>query len=164
MLIAPRTRKNLNTITVKELQVILKNALKKIDVLDVKNKLGIDNFDEENITRFRSNCKNPKLRNIYFRLIHNDFFTHVRMKKYGMTVTDKCPRCNMTESLRHLLWECKHVKHIWSLFNDLMNQVEKGLECVNNYEDVFRTCEMPAISIVKAKIIQALIQIERPKN
>jgi hypothetical protein len=67
MLITPRTRKNLITITVKELQVTLKNALKKIDVLDVKNKLDIDNFDEENITRFRSNCKNPKLRNIYFK-------------------------------------------------------------------------------------------------
>jgi hypothetical protein len=45
----------------KELQVTLKNALMKIDVLDFKKKLGIDNFDEENITRFRSNCKNPKL-------------------------------------------------------------------------------------------------------
>ena len=60
MLIAPRTRKNLNSITVKELQVTLKNALKKIDVLDVKSKVGIDNFDEENITSFRRNCKNPK--------------------------------------------------------------------------------------------------------
>jgi hypothetical protein len=99
MLIAPRTRKNVITITVKELQVTLKNALKKINVLCVKNKLG----DEENITRFRSNCKNPKLRNIYFRLIHNDFFTHVRMKKYGMTVTDECPICNMTETSKHLL-------------------------------------------------------------
>jgi hypothetical protein len=157
MLIAPITRKKLNTMTVKELQVVLNNALKKIDVLDVKNKLGIDNFDKENITRFRSNCKNPKLRNIYFRLIHNDFFTHVKMKKYRMTVTNECPRCNMTETSGHLLWECKPVKHIWSLFNDLMNQVENGLECVNNYEDVFWTCEMPAISIVKAKIIQALI-------
>jgi len=80
MLISPRTRNNLNTITVKELQVTQKNAMKKIDILDVKNKVGIDNIDEDNITRFRSNCKNPKLRNIYFRLIHNDFFTHVRMK------------------------------------------------------------------------------------
>ena len=73
-------RKNIHSITVKELQVTLKNALKKIEALDVKNKLGIDNFDEENITRFRNNCKNPNLRNIYFRLIHNDFFTRVRIK------------------------------------------------------------------------------------
>jgi hypothetical protein len=164
MLIAPRTRKNLNSITVKELQVTLKNALKRIDILDVKNKLGIDNFDEENITRFRSNCRNPKLRNIYFRLIHNDFFTHVRMKKYRMTVTDECPRCGMTETSKHLLWECAHVKNIWSLFNNLMTQIENDQECVNNYQEVFQTCDFPAISIVKVKIIQALIQIERPMN
>jgi hypothetical protein len=45
-----------------------------------------------------------------------------------------------------------------------MNHTENGQECVNNYENVFRTCEEPAISIVKAKVIQALIQIERPIN
>jgi hypothetical protein len=164
MLIAPRIRKNLITITVKELQVTLKNALKKIDVLDVKNKLGINNFDEENITRFRSNCKNPKLRNIYFRLIHNDFFTHVRMKKYRMTVTDECPRCSITETSKHLLYECAHVGNIWSLFNNLMSQTGNDKQCINNYEDVFQVSDTPAISIVKAKIIQSLIQIERPIN
>jgi hypothetical protein len=114
MLIAPRTRKDVNSITVKELQVTSKNALKKIEVLDVKNKLSVDNFDEENILSFRSNCENPKLRNIYFRLIHNDFFTRVRMKKYKMTVTDECPRCSMTENSKHFLWECVHVRNIWS--------------------------------------------------
>jgi hypothetical protein len=86
------------------------------------------------------------------------------MKKYKMTVTDECPRCNMTETSKHLLWECTHVKNIWSLFNDLMNHIKNGHECVSNYEDVFQTCEMPAVTIVKAKIIQALIQIERPIN
>jgi hypothetical protein len=105
MLIAPRTRKNLNTIAVKELQVTLKNALKKVYVLNVKNKVGMGNFDEDNITRFRSNCKNPKLRNIYLRLIHNDFFTHVRMKKYKMKVTDKCLRCSLTETSRQFLYD-----------------------------------------------------------
>jgi hypothetical protein len=60
MLIAPNMRKNIHSITVKELQVTLKNALKKIKALDVKNKLGIDNFDGENITRFRNNCKKSK--------------------------------------------------------------------------------------------------------
>ncbi len=51
-----------------------------------------DNFDEDNIARFRNNCKNPKLINILFRLIQNDFFMHVTMKKYNMTLKDECPR------------------------------------------------------------------------
>ena len=93
MLIATNTWKNFNCITVKELHVTLKNALKKIEVLGLRNKLGIENFDKDKITRFRSNCKNSKLRNIYFRLIHNDFFTHVRMKKYKMTqMVHRCLR------------------------------------------------------------------------
>jgi hypothetical protein len=46
----------------------------------------------------------------------------------------------------------------------MMNSVGGGQECVNKFDDVFQTCEMPAISIVKAKIIQALIQIERAIN
>ncbi len=42
--------------------------------------------------------------------------------------------------------------------------MEKNQQCINNYEDVFQTSDPPAISIVKAKIIQALIQIERQIN
>ena len=164
MLIAPDTRKDINSIIVKELQVTLKTALKKIEVLDFNKKLGIENFEEENIMKFRTNCKNSKLRNIYFRLIHNDFFTHVRMKKYKMTEDDLCPRCGRIETTRHLIWECSHVRNIWNLFNNLMTQISNSQESVNKYEDVFQTCERPGTSIVKTKIIQELVQIERPKN
>jgi predicted transcriptional regulator len=45
-----------------------------------------------------------------------------------------------------------------------MKLTENGQEFVNNYKNIFQTFELPAISIVKAKIIQALIQIERPMN
>ncbi len=164
VLIAPNNRKNVNTITIKELQVTLKNALKKIEVLDFNSKLGSDCFDEDGITRFQSNCKNPKLRNIYFTLIHNDFFTHVRMKKYKMTETDECPICGLTETTKHLLWECEHNKQIWSLFNALMNQVGNYRECVKKYEEVFQTCQLPGICTVKMKIIQEMIQVEKTVN
>ncbi len=81
-----------------------------------------------------------------------------------MTVTDECPSCNKTETSKHLLWDCIHVKNIWTLLYALMNYVKNGQECVNNYEDVFQACEMPASGIIKAKIIQTLIQIERPMS
>jgi hypothetical protein len=164
MLITPNLRKNVSDITVKELQVTLKTALKKTEELDFKNKMMIEEFDEENIIKFRKNCKNPKLRNIYFRLIHNDFFTHVRMKKYKMTETDSCPRCGLIETTKHLLLECVHAKNIWSLYNTLMTQIGKSCELVNNFEEVVKSCNSPEISIVKVKIIQQLIQIERPMN
>jgi hypothetical protein len=108
--------KNLITITVKELQVLLKNALKKIDVLVVKNKYGIHNFDEENITRLGSNCKSPK---DWFTMISSHMLEwksiewQKLMSALGVTWL----------SSKHLLWECTHVKNICSLFNDLMNHV-----------------------------------------
>jgi hypothetical protein len=46
----------------------------------------------------------------------------------------------------------------------MLNQIGNGQECVNNYEDVFQACELWAINTVKIKVIQALIQIERPLN
>ena len=164
MLIAPNTRKNINTIVVKELQVTLKNALKKIEAQDFKNKLGIDNFDEQNITRFRDNCKNPKLRNIYFRLIHNDFFTHVRMKKYKMTEDDHCPRCGQTENTKHLLWECTHVQNIWKLYNNLMAKLQLNNELVDSFKNIFETGQTQGACLVKIKVIQEMIQVERPRN
>jgi hypothetical protein len=56
------------------------------------------------------------------------------------------------------------MKKIWSLFYNLETQIRNGQECVNNYEDVFQACELSAINNLKAKIIKALIQIERPLN
>ena len=126
--------------------------------------MDIENFEEENITKFRSNCKNAKLRNIYFRLIHNDFFTHVRMKKYKMTEDDKCPRCGIVETSKHLIWECNHVKNIWKIFNNVMIQMVSSYKGVGSYDEVFQTYEKPAITIIKLRVIQELIQIERPKN
>jgi ribosomal protein L32 len=164
ILIAPGIRKDVNSITVKELQVTLKTALKKTEILNVKNKLGIGNFDEENITKLRSNCKNPKLRNIYFRMIHNDFYTHERMKRFRMISTDKCPRCGEVETTEHLLWKCVHVQNIWNLFNQVMNHIHNSQESVLLYENVFKTCDTAAICLVKMRIIQSLIQIERPVN
>jgi len=45
-----------------------------------------------------------------------------------------------------------------------MSQIGNDQQRINNYEDVFQISDTPAISIVKAKIIQSLIQIERPIN
>ena len=59
--------------------------------LKLRNKISAShscNLWRKNITIFRSNCKNLKFRNIYFRLIHNDLFTWVRRKNsYLLTIS-----------------------------------------------------------------------------
>jgi hypothetical protein len=163
-MISENVRMEVNMITVKEFQIILKKAMEKTDSMDFGSKLGIESYDRENITRFRSICKNPKLRNIYFRLIHNDFYTRVRMKKFNMTDSERCTRCENIENSKHLLWECFHVQNIWRLYNSMLTQINKEDETVRKYEDIFEVGRTKCLVIVKIKVIQALIQIERPKN
>ena len=151
--------KDINNITVKEMQSMMKVILKKTEITNFEQKLGIDNFQENAITKFRSKCQNAKFRNLFFRLIHNDFFTHVRMYKYKMCQSDLCPRCGITETTRHLLMECRHAKNIWNLYN----LVTKG-DKVNKYEDLFSIGDSQCEIMIKMKIIQELIQIDRPKN
>ena len=164
ILITPSDRMAIDTITVKQLQITLKVALKRIEATNFKVRLGIDNFVTEHILTFRSNCKNSKLRNIYFRLINRDFFTHSRMKKYKMTNTDECPRCGQTETISHLLWECAHVKDIWNIYNKFINKLGDEQNVVKDYESVYFFGQNSVGILIKIKVIQALIQIERPKH
>ena len=157
-------RMAIETITVKDFQVILKKALGRTETTDFSNKLGIDGYDNTNITTFRKHCKNAKSRNIYFRLIHNDFYTHSRMKRYNMTQSDKCPRCDQTETTQHLLWECYQSKKIWDLFNEWVTGINKQEERVTEYKNVYKVGKSAGITQIKIKLIQEMIQIRRPEN
>ena len=87
------------------------------------------------------------------------------MKKFKMTISDACPRCGITEDLKHLIWDCEHSKNIWNLVDQILTEANITLtDRVNRYEDIFKACEQPSANIIKMKIIQEMIQIERPKN
>jgi hypothetical protein len=164
LMIERSQRMNINSVTVKDLQNTLKVVLRKTEELDVKEKLGIVNFEENSILDFRKKCRSAKLRNIYFRLIHNDFFTHVKMKRNKMTDTDTCPRCGERETLKHLIWECSDAYRIWNHFNQIVKDINEEQDSVNHYEDIFQTCRNAGNNMVKIRIIQAMIQIVRPTN
>ena len=121
-------------------------------------------YNNNGIVRFREQCKNVKLRSIFFRLIHNDFFTHERMKRYKMTNDDKCPRCGNIETSEHLLFECVHALKIWSFFNTVMKGLNNKDDQVTKYDEVFDVGYSKVTMIIKIKTIQILIQIDRPMN
>jgi hypothetical protein len=164
ILIEGGKRMAVDMITAKDFQLTLKHALGRLEERDFDNKLDIEDFDTNNIELFRKHCKNTKLRNIYFRLIHNDFFTHSRMKRYKMTLTDQCPRCEQTETTKHLLWECKHVVNIWKIYNDYMNRIGFQDSTIRQYKDIFKVGINAGTTMIKIKLIQELIQIRRPIN
>jgi hypothetical protein len=45
-----------------------------------------------------------------------------------------------------------------------MVEVKQEENKVENYDDVYKSCSNPAVSLFKIKTIQSLIQIQRPTN
>jgi hypothetical protein len=86
------------------------------------------------------------------------------MKKYNMTNNDKCPRCGVLEDSKHLLWECYHSRNIWRLFNQSILNQRHNENIVESFDDVFKIRGDAGTILVKMRIIQEMIQIERPKN
>ena len=156
--------KNLMQITTKEFQQILKEALKRTEKVDFESKLEVNLFEINNIAKFRTNCKNTKLRNIFFRLIHNDFYTYEKMARFKMSTTNSCPRCGQVETTQHLFYQCTHSGVIWGLYNNLMKHCNYAKDLVSSYEDIFRVPDGAGITLIKIKVIQNMIQIARPKD
>ena len=137
---------------------------KKISAQDFNVRLGTIDYNKENISKFRNQCKNVKLRHIYFRLISKDFFTMEKMFKYKMVNNNKCTRCAEVETYEHLLWECREVQQIWKLFNEFATYTNQQDERMLESENVFKIGNGAGINKTKIRIIQAMIQIERPRN
>ena len=156
LLVSPSKRVKIEDVT-----TVLKLAMNKVEAADFLNRLGFE-YQASNILQFRKHCSNAKLRNIYFRLIHKDFFTHVRMKRFKMTETDKCPRCGQTETTEHLLWECIHSQSIWTEYNNYMRLIGQTKEIVQTYDKIYTPGNNSGTALIKIKVTQELIQMNRP--
>jgi hypothetical protein len=81
ILIKAEARTEIDKVTTKELQSALKVAQNKISNQEFNSSLGTTDFNKEYIIKFRNQCKNVKMRHIYFKLISKDFFTMEKMFK-----------------------------------------------------------------------------------
>jgi hypothetical protein len=153
----------IHNVTTRDLQWILKEALNRITKTDFEMKTEISN-EIINPIELRKVCKNAKSRNIYFRMIHNDFFTYKKMFKYKMTTNPNCPRCDHIETSKHLLWECLETVKVWKSYNDILKQINLEKMMLSKYEDLYRIEQIPLLMTIKLKLIQELIQIVRPNN
>ena len=156
--------KELNKVTTKELQCELKNALGKVSSQNFNAKLDIESFDKHSITRVRSQCKNVKLRHIFYRLVSRDFFTKEKMFKYKMCDNNLCVRCGEVETYKHLLWGCIESRKIWQLYNQFMIQFGYHSTGVFDYSEIFVIESTGLISKLKIRVIQEMIQIVRPSG
>ena len=151
-------------ITVKQLQTLLKIALAKTSTTEFERKLGISNFDPDCIMKVRKQISNVKLRNIFYRLINNDFYTKSKMVKFKMTDSAECERCGAEETTKHLLWDCSFSQLAWKNLNSILDEKKLGLDKIVSYEKIFDFGGTACSTLIKLKIINEFIQIERPKQ
>ena len=149
-------------VTTKQLQCTLKIVMEKVSTLDVKKKNGIPEFDNNNFIKIRQHCTNTKMRSIYYRMVNNDFFSYERMHRFKMTSDNKCQRCNAIENSKHMLWECHESKKIWTLLNNILQESNLESEILTEYSDIYKITNNCAMTHIKMKIIQEMIQIHRP--
>jgi hypothetical protein len=157
--------KEIGLLSVRETQQLLKIALHKVETLNVEGKNNLNNskFSLDNIVTFRKQCKNTKLRSIFYRLLNRDFFYAAKMHKYKMLESPMCTRCGQFESNEHLLFECKSSREMWEQYNKVMVDLSKGFkEKIESFEDIFNFEGDAFGNIVKIKLIQETIQIIRP--
>ncbi len=86
-----------------------------------------------------------------------------KMFKYKMVDNNKCKRCGEVETYKHLLWECREAKNIWHLFNEFVTNLNQNNERIQEYDNVFMAGNKGYVSKVKMKIVQEMIQIDRPR-
>ena len=75
-----------------------------------------------------------------------------------------CQRCGLEETTKHLLWDCRESQKIWVFLNEILTENSHYSSRINKYSDIYRTESNNVVSIIKMKIIQEMIQIERPIN
>jgi hypothetical protein len=63
-----------------------------------------------------------------------------------------------------MLWECREARNIWQLFNEFVTNINQNTEKIRDYDHVFKIGNIGKISKVKMKIIQGMIQIDRPNG
>ena len=105
-----------------------------------------------------------KFRHVFFRLISGDIFSKERMCRFGMINNNICERCQEIETTRHLLWGCVESRNIWEFFNIWTVNNGSIANTINEYQDIYRIDDCAHVCKVKMKIIQEMIQIERPRG
>ena len=101
---------------------------------------------------------NSKLKSIILRALHGDIYCGTRLKKFGMTISDGCPRCGSPETIKHLLIDCQYVKTIWELCSKFTSINPRMINEVLGYHDFHDRTTLT----IHTEIIRRLLAIERP--
>ena len=121
----------------------------------------LENTDNDGLSKLGKSINsltNTKLKSIILRAIHGDIYCGTRLKKFGMTDTEECPRCGSPETIKHLLLECPYVKHIWEICKTFTSIPLNGINPILGYHDFHDKTTLT----IHCEIIRRLLAIDRP--
>ena len=121
----------------------------------------ISNPDEETLTNLGyliSKLTNIRSKTIILRAIHGDIYCGTRLKKFGMSETDLCTRCDNPETIAHQLKECTYVSKIWDILSKITGIKIYSLNQVLGHDP---THDKTTLTL-HAEIIRQLMAIDRP--
>jgi hypothetical protein len=73
-------------------------------------------------------------------------------------------RCGAEESTKHLLWDCPFSQLAWTHLNDILEERNLGLDKIVSYDNIFDFGGAACATLIKLKITNEFIQIERPRH
>ena len=101
---------------------------------------------------------NSRIKTILLRSIHGDIYCGTRLKKFGLSDSDQCPRCLEPETIKHQLLECKYVKKLWDLLAKITSIPVSNLNDVLGHNPLHDRITLT----IHGEIIRLLLAIERP--
>ena len=84
-----------------------------------QNKYGI-NVEEKHWKNIYLTCKESKLQNLQWKIMHNISASNIYLKKIGIKASTKCDLCEEEDYTEHKFYQCQSVKPLWDLIESLI--------------------------------------------
>ena len=136
----------------------IRHACKITTVIESKMIESPDPDIINNLGTLISKLTNIRNKTIILRAIHGDIYCGTRLKNFGMTESDLCPRCDNPETISHQLMDCLYVRNIWEILTKITGIKITSLNQVLGHDPTHDKITLT----IHAEIIRQLMSIDRP--
>ena len=142
-------------VTSKKIRLSLKQQLTSVNT---KLLSSIDISVAQSLGRKVKSISNTKLKSILLRVISGDIYCGTRLKRFGMSDNDNCPRCDAQETIEHMIFECSYVQDIWQIISETTGVKNDSIDKILGLS----TFHDKSTLTINAEILRQLMAIERP--
>ena len=128
-------------------------------------KLGIKLTPSESINwgNRLNKLTSTRHKNTLLRALHGEIYTGEKLLRFGLSDTDKCPRCGEIENLTHKILTCAYVEQIWNrtipIISKLNTSSEPNLNRIKLITGTSIGSSISSLTLV-AEIIQNILYLK----